>query len=214
MTTEQATKRDTKTDIMNSAEFMMAEHGVTGVSLRAILSAAGANTAALHYHFGSREGLVAAMVARHGRALNLHRKDLIADFDSTERVCTPGDVVNFIVDPMISVLESEGEDGRRFMRFLARLQSDRTGTHLSEEKKHFPEIHERLERLLKQACSGVSNDELNVRLTMMIDTMLQSLSNAEFMAQEWNGDGHYEELATFATRLKTYLTGGLSADGS
>ena len=60
MPTEQALKKDTKTAIMDAAEIVMAEHGVDGASIRAIVGRAGANTAAIHYHFNSREGLIEA----------------------------------------------------------------------------------------------------------------------------------------------------------
>ena len=48
---------DTKEQILNAAEKLFAEHGIEAVSLRSIISEAGVNLAAIHYHFGSREGL-------------------------------------------------------------------------------------------------------------------------------------------------------------
>ena len=36
-------KRDTKTEILDAAQKLMAEHGINGVSLRSILTEAGAN---------------------------------------------------------------------------------------------------------------------------------------------------------------------------
>lgn len=205
------TKKDTKTAIMDTAEMMMAEHGVNGVSIRAILAEARANPAALHYHFNSRDGLIEAMIARYGRIPSLRRLEMISEFDRTGSVPTAQDVVNFIVDPMIDLLEQKGEAGRRFLRFVARLQSDRTGLHHLEERKYFPEIRERLRSMLQQACPNVPETELELRITMVIDTMLQSLSNAEFMTKEWDDDGHHHQLTEFAATLKTFLAGGLAA---
>jgi AcrR family transcriptional regulator len=211
MLTSPVTKKDTKAAIMDTAEVMMSEHGVNGVSIRAILAEAGANPAALHYHFNTREGLIVAMIARYGRDPSLRRLELIAEFDASGRSPTPQDVVNFVVDPMIELLENYGEAGRRFIRFVARLQSDRTSVHITEERKHFPEIRERMQNLLQRACPHVAKAELAIRITMMTDTMLQSLSNAEFMATEWDDDGHEKELTLFARRLKAFLAGGVSA---
>ena len=205
-----ATKRDTKTAIMDTAEIMMAEHGLKGVSIRAILSEAGANSAALHYHFNSREGLIKAMMGRYDR-IPRRRKELIAEFEARSIVPTAEDIVDLLVDPMIELLVEEGEDGRRSIRFIARLQSDRAGVHLAEEDKYFPEVRERLGALLKQACPDVSASELRMRITMVIDAMLQSLANAEFMTKEWDDEGHRNDLARFSATLKTFLAGGLAA---
>ncbi len=214
MPTSTTTMNDTKTAIIDAAEIMMAEHGVNGVSIRAILAKAEANPAALHYHFNSRDGLIEAMIARYGRIPSLRRLELMSEFDRSGRSPSVQDVVNFIVDPMIDLLKQHGDAGRRFLRFVARLQSDRTGLHLFEERKHFPEIRERLEGMLVEACPIAPKAELEIRITMMIDTMLQSLSNAKFMTQEWDGEGPQEDLAQFARTLKAFLAGGLAAPAS
>lgn len=211
MSTSPATKMDTKTAIMDTAESMMAEHGVNGVSIRAILAEAGANPAALHYHFNSREGLIEAMMARHGHVPASRRVELIAEFDRSGRIPTAQDLVNLIVDPVVSLLEEKGEAGRRYLRFIARLQSDRTGLHIAEERKVFPEMFDRMEVMFQQACPDVSIAEVKLRFTMVMDSMLQSLSNAEFMAKEWDGEDYRDDLVKFAAMLKTFLVGGLAA---
>ena len=44
--------------ILDVAETLFAENGIAGTSVRSILATAGANVAAVHYHFGSKEKLV------------------------------------------------------------------------------------------------------------------------------------------------------------
>ena len=63
------TRKDTKSAIMDSAEVLMAEHGINGVSLREILRDAGANPAALNYHFNSKDGLIQAILARRAHGI-------------------------------------------------------------------------------------------------------------------------------------------------
>lgn len=51
---------------MRAAEQLFAEHGVDGARTRDITERAGqANSSALHYHFGSRDGLLQAILAEH-----------------------------------------------------------------------------------------------------------------------------------------------------
>ena len=220
MPNQQVVKKDTKTAIMDAAEIVMAEHGVDGATIRTIVGMAGANTAAIHYHFNSRDGLIEAIIGRRGKFLTQWRLEMIAEFDRTGGVPTPMDIVNFLVDPHIELLKHKGEAGRRFLRFIARLQSDRrnqtqgTGLHTLKEREYYPEAHVRLSHMLRQACPDVSDIELEVRLTMMNDTMLQSHSNAEFMSTKWETDEQHGELLRYTANLKTFLAGGLAAPAS
>ncbi|WP_217231524.1 TetR/AcrR family transcriptional regulator [Streptomyces anulatus] len=54
----------TRDRLLDAAEKLFLDHGVNQVSVRAINAEAGLNPGAVHYHFGSREGLVAALLER------------------------------------------------------------------------------------------------------------------------------------------------------
>ena len=217
MTTATKVKKDTKTAIMDAAELVMAEHGVDGATINQIVSEAGANIAAIHYHFNSRDGLITAMLSRRGRSTSERRLEMIREFDESGAAPTPMDVVRFLVDPMIELLEEQGEAGRHYLRFLARLQSDRKGRlsgtaiQVQHEQKYYPEIRERMRDLAGRACPDISETELIERLTMVIDAMLQSFANAEFMSTEWEADEQQDELARYTMNLKSFLAGGLAA---
>jgi len=204
-------RKDTKNAILDAAELLMAEHGISGVSLRAILSEAGANSAALHYHFGSREAVVEAILARHGRTVTLQRRQLLDTLEARDQSPDVHDLVNAIVDPMLELVQTEGEPGRRFLRFVARLQSDRTGIHRAAEERYFPDVAKRIEKLLAKACPHLDEPERRRRATMMVDTMLQSLANADVMSDEWSGGDYERALNEYAKSLKCFLSGGLSS---
>ena len=55
---------DTKEQILNVAERLFAENGFAGTSLRSVIREAEVNLSAVNYHFGSKEGLFSAIVAR------------------------------------------------------------------------------------------------------------------------------------------------------
>src|SRR6202161_4745138 len=55
---------DTRTRILDAAEGLFAERGFRGTSVRAITGLAGANLAAVGYHFGSKAELLAAVTRR------------------------------------------------------------------------------------------------------------------------------------------------------
>ena len=64
---------DTKEKILDTAERLIGEQGYAATSLRHVIAEAGVNLAAVHYHFGSKEGLLDAVVTRKVTPVNLTR---------------------------------------------------------------------------------------------------------------------------------------------
>ncbi|MEO5875706.1 MAG: TetR/AcrR family transcriptional regulator [Streptosporangiaceae bacterium] len=92
---------ETRDRILDAAELLMAARGVTGVSLNEINTAAGQrNTASLHYHFGGREGLVRAIMQRHGVWLRARHDALYAELTEHGREDDVRGLVEVIVVPV------------------------------------------------------------------------------------------------------------------
>ncbi len=77
---------DVRTRLLDSAEALIAERGLEGVSLREITAAAAAgNASAVQYHFGGRAGLVRAVVERHHPAVEARRHALLDQYEADGR---------------------------------------------------------------------------------------------------------------------------------
>lgn len=57
-------EKDTKSKLLEAAEELFARKGLTGVSIRELAQAAGANSALISYHFGGKEGLYEAVLEK------------------------------------------------------------------------------------------------------------------------------------------------------
>lgn len=68
---------DTRTRILDAAERLFGERGLATTSHRAIASAAGANLAAINYHFRSKEGLIRSVYARRLGPVNQRRLEML-----------------------------------------------------------------------------------------------------------------------------------------
>ena len=71
------TEQATATALLDAAEAEFAENGIDRASLRSIMRAAGANSAAVHYHYGSRESLARAVLERILQPLQRRRCELL-----------------------------------------------------------------------------------------------------------------------------------------
>jgi AcrR family transcriptional regulator len=70
----------TREHIIDVAERLFAEQGIDGPSLNEINTRAGQrNKTSLQYHFGGREGLLEAILARHREWSRIRREELLAD---------------------------------------------------------------------------------------------------------------------------------------
>jgi len=63
----------TRSAILNAAEQLYAERGFSDVTLRDIVAAAGVNLAAVNYHFGSKDELIAELFVTRSIATNRER---------------------------------------------------------------------------------------------------------------------------------------------
>lgn len=110
---------DARRRLLETAERLYAERGLDGVSLREITEAAGQrNNAAVHYHFGGRDGLVRALFELRFTALDRRRADLLAALGAQPSL---EDLVRVLVVPFA---EAAGDDAGHWVRFVARLHED------------------------------------------------------------------------------------------
>ena len=110
--------------ILDCAESLFAEHGLGGTSLRAINAEAGLSPAALHYHFRTQDALVDALLERHMGTLMEERRLLLDALEDRDDPPGVREVVQALLQPMVGLLATPGDAGRRYLRLLYRLQAD------------------------------------------------------------------------------------------
>jgi AcrR family transcriptional regulator len=107
-----------------AAERLFAERGVEGISLRQVNQAANQkNNAAAHYHFGSRDGLVNAVLMHRLPALDRRRGELL-------RRSSQPKGLRFYLEAFIKPLAeqlSRRDEGNYYIRFIQQYERYRGG---------------------------------------------------------------------------------------
>jgi AcrR family transcriptional regulator len=111
--------RDTRERLLATAEELFATRGIDAVSVRDITEAAEANTASINYHFGSKRGLIDAIVERRAEALGRRRAELLDQLEGTEPVDLRA-VTRAMVLPTAELVHDD-PTGRFYVSFLAAL---------------------------------------------------------------------------------------------
>ncbi len=199
-----ATDDSTPSRLLDATERLIGEHGVNGVSVRAINAAADSNVAAAHYHFGSKEALVAAALERRMGPLAAHRLAMLDDLGTMRRPPVHR-VVEALVLPLARFCDTE--DGRYYIRFLATL--DRSGEPwrglLTDA---FSPQWKRLEPVLAMALPDLSEEVRRFRFSVAASTLLDVLANP---GRHLGGDQAVPLPAAIVPDLIELITGALTA---
>jgi TetR/AcrR family transcriptional regulator, regulator of cefoperazone and chloramphenicol sensitivity len=115
----------TRERIMDEAQRLFAVHGVEGAQISEIVRAAGqANDSAVHYHFGSRFGLLAAVCERQIAAMEPARTKALDAVNAEGLADDLPALIGALVQPTGALLKTQ--DGRWFLLIMAQL-SGRAG---------------------------------------------------------------------------------------
>src|SRR3954468_21880824 len=103
--------------VLDAAERLFAERGIEAVSLRDVSAAAGQrNHSAAQYHFGDRQGLVAAVFDRRMRVVGERRHALLDELEANGDASDTDAIVAAIVVPLTEVV---ARSDAWYGRFLA-----------------------------------------------------------------------------------------------
>jgi len=188
--------------LLDCAERLFAEHGLEGVSLRSINVDAGLSPAALHYHFGTQEVLVEALLERQMPALMERRRRLLDALDDRTESATTRDILSALIRPQVELLVEGGEPGLRYLRLIHRLQAD-GDLDPRFVIERWPGGVDRLVPLLREANPSLPLPVIQLRLGLAIDIMLRSLAHGPASA----GGG----LEAHVSALLDFLTGAFEA---
>lgn len=199
----------TRDKLIAAAEQLFATQGIEAAQLRDVVRAAGqANDSAVHYHFGSRDGLLVAIVERHIAAMEPERR---AQLDELRERGTTHDLaalVTALVVPTVRKLDTAS--GRHFLRIAAQL-AGRVGLHDDGTPSAVlgTALYEEL-TLLRVACAHLVPDAVAVeRLEAMIFMFTAAL--AERARRIDDGEKPALDQATFTDNLIAMWTSALGA---
>jgi len=171
-TSSSAPPSKTKAQLLDVAEQLFLRSGL-GVSVRDITDAAGQNGAAIHYHFGSRDALVGAVIARRANDLAARRRAALQALRDAPAPPTVRDVVAGLVGAYVGMVEAEGPDAQRWVDLMHALWLDRSPAlaFMSDDAGDERDWA----RLARAALPRVPDDRFDARFSLAIETIIVGL---------------------------------------
>lgn len=165
----------TREKILDTASKLFAERGVEGVSLRELTSKAGVNIAAVHYHFGSKDGILPELFARSSKPIVKWRVELL------DKVRRHTDGRPFLEDVLEAFLRPALQSGRRqnasFVHLRARLALERDEAKRRVLSRTFDASSRKFIEAIAEALPDLPRIELYWRFHFLMGCMFYTMAD-------------------------------------
>jgi TetR/AcrR family transcriptional regulator, regulator of cefoperazone and chloramphenicol sensitivity len=156
--------------LLDAAEILFVERGVLGAPVRDITVAAGQrNASAMHYHFGSREGLVAAILARGQAAVVEDRALMLGGVTGELHLIN---LIRGIVVPLANRLGSSSG-----CRYLAILEQCLTTPELHSVEHGFDDSIAQIKQKISTVLKWVPEHILQRRFNFIVGALVSALAH-------------------------------------
>lgn len=200
----------TKERILSAAESLFAEHGFAGTSLRLVTSQADVNLAAVNYHFGSKDNLVAEVFRRRMDEMSHARLEMLESARERDVDQRLEAVLRAFIEPALA-LSLDGDGGAAFVRVLARAyaeRNDRLRKFLSDNYGH---VLREFSRALAECLPHLGKQALYWRLDFLAGSLTYAMADFGLLRR---GDGADEKThcERAAAELVAFAAAGFRAD--
>lgn len=213
LATPRLSTADTKTRILDAAESLFVASGFESMSMRQITTTAGVNLAAVNYHFGSKDALLQAVLARQLDPLNEARLTLLSALESdlgAGMTCEGVLVAMFL--PAVRMSRSGGANAERFLHFLGRAYTDPSPVVREFIDTNYLETLARFFFAFQRTLPELSREDLGFRLNFAMGALSGILAggNTQRLIREFTqGKGDHEVM--LLSRLISLMVGALKS---
>lgn len=186
-------------EIIAAAEKLLADEGPQKATVRAITQAAGVNVGAINYHFGSRDGLMTAICAKHMGDSNQEMLDRLQRLVITEGRESVKRIFEPIVQTAFGVwLRDDVLRGLRNFLFV-----DRDLVYKLDVSE-MSQVYECMQDALREACPDLSAQAVRRRFRFAMGTLMQEVRSHDDNRTAEAGDAVMADLLEF-------IAGGFSS---
>jgi AcrR family transcriptional regulator len=196
--------------ILQAAERLFSERGIDAVSLREITTAAGVNSAAAHYHFGSKEAVLEELFTLRARPIADRRNQLLGQL-KLGRNGRPKleDVLRAFLRPALEALDTP--NGVAFTMLRARMAFEREEVRRAALGKAFDDSSSLALQALAKALPKLDARELYWRFHFVMGAMVYTMAAPGRIEQISHGDIDTSDPQDALEHLVRFAAAGLRA---
>lgn len=189
-----------KLRLVEAAEKLFAEKGFEAVSVRDITKEAGANVAAVNYHFGSREGLVVAVVGRYMIPVNEER---LVRLEKAERNgADVEEIIEAFVRPTVEQVNKSELNEKLYGQLMGRIFGEPLIALPGDLEIRAKTVVERFTKCLCKLLPELSTEEVVWRLHFVVGGLIHLLTHSGFL---YRVGGHLAGTPTIEQTITRFL---------
>jgi AcrR family transcriptional regulator len=161
----------TKTAILDTTETLIAKNGVRSVSIRDIARAARVNLAAINYHFGSKDGLLRAVLERRMSGMFDRRMEALDAIEQARGRVTVEALMEAFLGPCMACDARAKRRHEIIARMMSRFFFEEEALVGAVAKTRVEPFRARFTALLKKTVPSVPGDELDWRASLAMGVL-------------------------------------------
>jgi AcrR family transcriptional regulator len=201
----------TKQRLIEAAEALFADEGFDRVSVRDITTKAAANVAAVNYHFGSREGLVAVVMARY---INPVSEERLARLEALERRAAGKplaieEILDAFIRPFATQVRRSELSEKLFFKLMGRMFGQQ-GCELPPVVENlFMNMVGRFHKAFSKSLPGLSSEEIWWRMHLMSGSMIHTMAHSETVQRLSGGESGNPTVEQTLSRFIRFTAAGM-----
>ena len=212
----------TRARILDVAEQLFAEHGISATTIRMITDAARVNVAAVNYHFGGKDKLARAVIGRRMSSLEAARDagldGVEAHAEREKRAPTVAELVEALIAPLFEQALDADSGWPHFIRLVSRLPWEPGIEELAPPPEAL-KVFARFDEALRRAAPHLARDDTarHWRLGFMRGAtqhtllMLTAIKMGRIPKEAPFIQAMSTDVDTIQRQLVTFIAAGLSA---
>ncbi len=196
--------------LLDSAEALFAQHGFYGVTTRQVAKDAQCDDALIYYHFGSKQGLFEAVLARRATIANEVRRVSLRAYECANAgAITVHGAVRAFIDPLVDLSQSGDRGWSSWFAIVAQVDNTPWGGDIIH--RFFDPVVYEFITVIKQAFDAVPDHEFYWAYNFLAGSMMLALSESCRVDRLSYGLCRGSDMNGVRERLILFCAGGFEA---
>lgn len=203
----------TKIKIIEAAEVEFAINGFSGASIRSITSSAGVNTAAINYHFGTKEDLFKEVFRYRIEPINIERMAMLdeAYAQNEGRPLPLVAVVEIIIRPLFTKLIGEDSNNFYFLRAMGKGMGEERDFMKSLHRDVLQKVIERFSQAISESLGNPDFKKIGYGMHFLSCILVGAMMKHGNLEQMSCGEVDLTHTQSLIDHLITFISGGLKS---
>ena len=207
---EQIIEKDTRSTLLDCAERLFLEHGLESVSVREITDAAGANVAAINYHFSDKSGLYREVLANLLDNITREKLALIEKLDQQQPAANIEEILSAYIRSFFDSHICSPDSDRLMQAIYREMGPDAVTGDLVATRLIVP-IHRAFKELILKASPGMSDKRASFCVSSITGQVLHFIRSRDILRSMHSPEQHQTFIEDVIEHITQFSLQGLGS---